>query len=239
MPIPLSLTSLNRYGRLQGFRGDPDRVVLPDAVWSWQPPLRGSDGGPGAEGGKEDRVTEGDDGGGGNGRVHRMPSWGDGLKAALGVSGAENVVAAQVPRMLVYEGLSRPNGCALSPNEKILYVTDTGKACGDRVSASIYAYDLQYDPDDDTPSLSNPRLFYYSGNGVPDGIKLDRLGNVYTGQEDGVAVIAPSGRLLGKILCPIGCSVANLTFGGENNDQLIMLTERSIYVVPMAVSGDR
>ena len=184
-------------------------------------------------------MAEGDDGGGGDGRVHRMPSWGDGLKAALGVSGAENVVAAQVPRMLVYEGLSRPNGCALSPNEKILYVTDTGKACGDRVSASIYAYDLQYDPDDDTPSLSNPRLFYYSGNGVPDGIKLDRLGNVYTGQEDGVAVIAPSGRLLGKILCPIGCSVANLTFGGENNDQLIMLTERSIYVVPMAVSGDR
>ena len=53
MPIPLSLTSLNRYGRLQGFRGDPDRVVLPDAVWSWQPPLRGSDGGPVQSFGKE------------------------------------------------------------------------------------------------------------------------------------------------------------------------------------------
>jgi gluconolactonase len=73
---------------------------------------------------------------------------------------------------------------------------------------------------------------------VPDGIKLDCLGNVYAGQGDGVAVIAPSGKLLGTILVPLGCSVANLTFGGENYDQLIILTERAVWVVPMAVAGD-
>jgi hypothetical protein len=109
---------------MQGFRDET--VVLPDAVWSWQP------------------------------------------SAVVGVGGQP--ARPQVPRMLVYEGLSRPNGCALSPDETVLYVTDTGKALGDNVSASIYAYDLSYDPEDATPLLSNKRLFYYAGNGVrPNG----------------------------------------------------------------------
>lgn len=52
-----------------------------------------------------------------------------------------------------------------------------------------------------------------------------------------MAVIAPSGRLLGKMLVPAGYGVANLCFAGKDRRKLCVLSETAVWVVPMAVSG--
>ena len=59
--------------------------------------------------------------------------------------------------------------------------------------------------------MANKRLFAFSDAGLPDGIKCDTAGNVYSGCRDGVEVWNPSGVLLGRILVQGG--VANFCFG--------------------------
>lgn len=65
--------------------------------------------------------------------------------------------------------------------------------------------------------------------GVPDGIKCDMTGNVYSGCGDGVHIWSPGGVLLGKIL--IGGGVANLCFG--RHGQLFVLNEHRLWRVQL------
>lgn len=140
------------------------------------------------------------------------------------------------PRMVAMQTLSRPNGIALSPDGKVLYVTDTGMAMGGRQSRVVYAFDI-IGRESGTPVLNNQRLFYSCVNGAPDGIKLDSLGNIYLGIGNGVAVLSPHGELLGRILTPSGTGVTQLVFGGEDYKTLVLLAETKIWKVGMAVDG--
>lgn len=58
--------------------------------------------------------------------------------------------------------------------------------------------------------LANRRVFAFADHGIPDGIKCDSEGNVYSGCGDGINVWSPGGRLIGKIMIPGG--VANFCF---------------------------
>jgi gluconolactonase len=75
------------------------------------------------------------------------------------------------------------------------------------------------------PFLINRRLFAFADKGVPDGIKCDTSGNVYSGCGDGVNVWSPGGVLLGKILVEGGA--ANLCFG--RNGELFILNEHKLW----------
>ena len=81
--------------------------------------------------------------------------------------------------------------------------------------------------------LANLRAFYDMGEGGGDGIRCDREGNVWVSagwggeKYDGVHVIAPDGKLIGKICLPETC--ANLCFGGTKRNRLFMTASQSLY----------
>jgi gluconolactonase len=87
-----------------------------------------------------------------------------------------------------------------------------------------------------TAATRNERLFAVVSPGVPDGIKLDVQGRVYTSSATGVLVFTPEGDLLGEIMAP---GVANFTFGGLNNDVLFILGDTQIWQAKLQVAGIR
>lgn len=119
----------------------------------------------------------------------------------------------------VADGFSQCNGLCFSPDYKKMYVTDTGAvqahgtpgnghnfSLNPRLPSCIYEYDVI----DNGTRLAGRKLFAYCTAGVPDGIKCDEVGNVYSGCGDGIHVWNPAGDLIGKIW--IGTVVANFNF---------------------------
>jgi gluconolactonase len=135
---------------------------------------------------------------------------------------------------VVADSFNKPNGLAFSPDESVLYITDTGanQAPGTYFVAlphHVRAFDLQ-----DGRHLRNDRVFAVVSPGCPDGIKLDLQGRVYTSSATGVQVFTPEGDLLGEIFAP---GAANFTFGGPDNDVLFILGDTVIWQAKLAVTG--
>ncbi len=125
--------------------------------------------------------------------------------------------------------MERPNGLCFSPDESRLYVVDTP---GGRRTTRVY------DMVDGMPS--HGRLFFDDTPGWADGIRCDTEGNVWaaiTGGPgyDGVAIFAPDGTLIGRILLPERC--ANLAFGGRKRNRLFMTASQSVYALYVEAQG--
>jgi gluconolactonase len=125
-----------------------------------------------------------------------------------------------------------PNGLAFSPDESLLYVSDTSAALGREATGNhcIFAFDVV-----DGRRLANGRKFADVSPGVPDGFRVDRHGWIYTSSEDSVQVFHPDGTLLGKVHVPE--KVGNVTFGGRNRDQLYIAASTSLYRIRLATQG--
>ena len=112
---------------------------------------------------------------------------------------------------VLVKDLKAPNGIGLSPDGRTLYV---GQSDGDR--PVVMAYDLANDG-----TVSNGRVFFdttplrMNGPGAPDGMKVDREGNVFTTGPGGVLVLTPKGEYLGTIVT--GVPTANCAFGGDGS----------------------
>jgi gluconolactonase len=119
-----------------------------------------------------------------------------------------------------------PNGLCFSPDEKRLYVADSGKPHHIRV------YDV-----DKKSALSNSRIFCVIDKGVPDGIRCDTRGRVFSSAGDGVQIFDVKGELIGKILVPE--VPANLCFGGKDKQTLFITARTSLYAIPVLVKGDK
>lgn len=117
-----------------------------------------------------------------------------------------------------------PNGLAFSPDEKKLYVADSGTPRHIRVFA--------VQPDG---TLTDGRVFCKIDQGVPDGIRVDRDGRVWSSSGDGVQIFSPDGNLIGKILVPE--SPANLCFGGPDGRTLFITARKSLYSIAVGVTG--
>ena len=133
---------------------------------------------------------------------------------------------------VVADGFGRPNGLCFSPGEDVLYLTDTDMIHGDgtkdpRRAATIYAYSVFWE--NDNPYLTNRRVFAYADTGVPDGIKCDVFGNVYSGCGDGINVWNSGGMLIGKIQIEGGC--ANFCFG--RNGEIWAFAEHKLFRVKL------
>lgn len=119
---------------------------------------------------------------------------------------------------LLERDLTFPNGIALSPDEKTLYI-----AVSDPQLPHIYSYDVKKDG---TIDLKSKSLFFDAtelrqagGRGLPDGLKLDKDGNVWATGPGGVLVITPEGKHIGTIAT--GVATANCAWGGNGSTLFI------------------
>lgn len=127
---------------------------------------------------------------------------------------------------LLTSEIDAPNGIAFSPDEKIVYITDTGS------TGNIFSYDIVDN------SIENKRVFATPRPGKPDGIKVDVNGNLFSSAWDGIQIYSPKGELIAKIQIPEQ-RTANLCFGGENFDELFIASDKSLYKIKMQTKGDQ
>ena len=131
---------------------------------------------------------------------------------------------------LLTDELRYPNGIALSPDEKTLYVNTS-----DPRSPYVHAYDLQPDG-----TLAKHRVFFdvtpalRNGPGLPDGLKVDRAGNVWTSGPGGILIISPAGKHLGTILT--GVPTANCGWG-EDGGTLFITAQKYLLRVKTETKG--
>lgn len=123
--------------------------------------------------------------------------------------------------------LEDPNGLAFSPDESILYVSDTSAArySNDSGNHHIAAFDVTQK--EGTFALVNPRIFAVIAPGLPDGFRVDAKGQIYTSSLDSVQVLSSRGELLQKI--PVPEKIGNLCFGGKNGRELYIVASTSLY----------
>jgi gluconolactonase len=123
-----------------------------------------------------------------------------------------------------------PNGLAFSPDESLLYVSDTSAALDDKGNHHIVQFDVLAGN-----VLAHPRVFAVVSPGLPDGFRVDKQGWVYTSSLDGVQIYDADGVLLGKIHVPE--KVGNLCFGGPSGNQLYIAASTSLYRITLHTQG--
>jgi gluconolactonase len=126
---------------------------------------------------------------------------------------------------LVAEDFALPNGLAFSPDESVLYIDDSARK-------HIRALDVRPDG-----TLAGGRVLLDMASddpGVPDGLKVDVQGNVFSTGPGGVWVCRPDGTLLGRIVLPE--LPANLAWG-EDGSVLYVTARTSVYRVPTRTRG--
>jgi gluconolactonase len=117
---------------------------------------------------------------------------------------------------------TRPNGLALSPNGRTLYVSDSD-------GQSIHAFDL-----DRAGAASNDRVVISKIPGVPAGLRTDEMGNIYVAAKD-VLVYSPQGELIRSI--KMGETPSNLAFGDPDFSTLFVTARTSVYRIRLGVKG--
>jgi len=150
----------------------------------------------------------------------------------------------KVARVLSQPAVEKPNGIAISPDDRTLYVIDSNPREGG--NRKVWAFDVSPDGKPD-----NQRLVYDFGKGRGgDGMRLDMKGNLWvaagisyrrsagetTEVPPGIYVISPQGKLLGRV--PIQEDLlTNLAFGGPERKTLYITAGKTLYKVPVNVSG--
>lgn len=126
-----------------------------------------------------------------------------------------------------YKKFTQPNGVALSPDEKKLYVNNSGTG-----QIAVFRINNQGKPVNPQPFASvGPR----SDQGAADGMKTDSQGRVYSTGPGGVFVFDANGEQIHKI--EIDSRITNLAWGGEENQTLFMTAPSAVYSLQMAVKG--
>jgi len=130
---------------------------------------------------------------------------------------------------LLDKTFKRPNGLAFAPGEKILYVNDSTREL-------IMRFDVR---SDDT--VGNARVFIDMNSdrapGRPDGMKVDKKGNVYCTGPSGLWIMSPEGKHLGTIKTPE--LPANLAFGDADGKTLYLTARTGLYRIRLKIPGIR
>lgn len=133
---------------------------------------------------------------------------------------------------IVADDFVRPNGLAFSPDEALLYVSDTGHSHAPGMRSHIRRFAVG-----DEGKLSGGAVFATAERGGFDGFRLDSDGRVWTSAFDGVRCYDQGGTLLGKVLVPE--IVANVCFGGPKRNRLFICATTSLYAILLKVNGAR
>jgi gluconolactonase len=125
----------------------------------------------------------------------------------------------------------QPNGLAFSPDERRLFVSDTGRTHVEDGPAHIRVFDVN------AGKLTGGDVFAECSAGLFDGFRLDEVGNVWTSAGDGVHCYEPEGNLIGIIRVPD--AVANVCFGGPVRNRLFICATSAVYAVYLLTNGVR
>jgi gluconolactonase len=130
---------------------------------------------------------------------------------------------------LIIKDLGRPNGIAFSPDEKYLYIAESGRNVWMRYRVK---------PDG---TVSDGEVFCDAaeekGVGGPDGIRVDKLGNIYGSGPGGVWIISPEGKHIGTIKVPE--RVANVAWGDADGKTLYITASTSVFRIKLSEAGVR
>lgn len=149
-----------------------------------------------------------------------------------------------VTRILTQPEIQRPNGIALSPDERTLYLVDSCPVVGG--NRKIWAFDLS---PDGTPGRQRLVFDFAPGRGG-DGMAVDSTGNLYVAAgiyrprgphetdevPPGIYVITPLGQLLGRIPIPEDV-LTNVTFGGDDLRTLFITAGRTLFTIRVEIPG--
>lgn len=138
------------------------------------------------------------------------------------VSGALDVVA---------DDFDGPNGLCFSPDERQLYVAESGT----QFDANPVRHIRVFQVDGSNARLVDGRVFHTVSPGYADGFRCDTEGNLWTSAGDGVHCIDPSGTLLGRI--KLHTAVSNLTFGGPQRSRLFLCAGRALLALTVNRRG--
>lgn len=157
-------------------------------------------------------------------------TWPDGPgkpQPELGYNGVFRISASGKVALLTKD-VQYPNGIAFSPDEKKLYVSSS------RPDKYWMVYDVKPDG-----GIANGRKFAdltkEPGEGVPDGMKVDRKGNIYGTALTGVQIFSPDGKRLGTIVTPE--IPANCAWGDADRKTLYITARTSIYRIRLNIAG--
>lgn len=131
---------------------------------------------------------------------------------------------------IVADDFEEPNGLAFSPDERWLYVAESGRPLGRDPRQYIRRFAVREDG-----RLSGGECFHKITPGFADGMRVDEQGNLWSSAADGVHCLSPEGELLGKIRAP--SVVSNLAFGGRNRSRLFLCASHTLMAIYTNVRG--
>jgi gluconolactonase len=127
----------------------------------------------------------------------------------------------------------QPNGIAFSPDEKLLYVADTGATHRSDGPRHIRRFRVGADG----LALSGGEVFAECTAGLFDGFRIDGAGRLWTSAADGVHCYTADGALIGKVRVPE--VVSNVCFGGPKRNRLFICATTSVYAIYVNAAGAR
>jgi gluconolactonase len=170
--------------------------------------------------------------------------WIDTASLEMGCEAVYCIDGGNVRRVVSQPQIGRPNGLAITPDDRTLYVVDSHNVAGG--NRKIWAFDVAADG-----SLGNQRLVFDFGNGRGgDGMRLDRQGNLWIAAgvlkprnphetadvQTGIYVVSPAGKLLGRIPIPEDV-LTNLCFAGPDFKTLYVTAGKTVFRFEVEVSG--
>ncbi len=170
--------------------------------------------------------------------------WTDLASLEMGAEAVYCIDGPSVRRVASQPDIGRPNGLAITPDARTLYVVDSHNGPGG--NRKIWAFDVR-----DDGTLAGQRLVFDFGRGRGgDGMRLDRQGNLWIAAgvlkqrhtnetldvSTGIYVVSPEGKLLGRIPIPEDV-LTNLTFGGPDFKTLFVTSGKTLFKIEVSVSG--
>lgn len=158
-----------------------------------------------------------------------LPKVFDDVRKELGFSGVYSLYKGKL--QLLTKEFTGPNGIALSPDEKYLYVGNW-----DEKKKIVNRYEVLPDG-----TLANGKLFFdftaFTGGDALDGIKVDTAGNLYVSAPGGLQILSPEGKHLGTIVTPQ--HVHNMAWGDDDGKTLYLCARTGIYRIRLNIAGVR
>ncbi|MCC7321749.1 MAG: SMP-30/gluconolactonase/LRE family protein [Rubellimicrobium sp.] len=128
------------------------------------------------------------------------------------------------------DDFTQPNGLAFAPDEGTLYVADSARSHDPDFPPHVRTFRVGAQG-----RLSGGEEFCLIDSGLPDGIRVDDAGRLWSSAFDGVHCFDTAGQLIGKVKVPE--TVSNLCFGGARRNRLYMTGTTSLYAVTLCVNG--